>query len=390
MLSTFWKTVKTAVLILGVLLSFFVIIELLRAYQTLYELHPVAGYLFVGLLVLGIIWLTACLVITLVSRPPVLIPPAITDPEHPAHRELLHYIKYLKKYITRLSTNDSLTAEDRNKASESLAELSSALDGQDDLKVLLLTIQKAENNIINPLLSNLDEQAGRQVRNSTRDVMVAVTFSPYKAADLMIVLYRNLVRIPRIVRIYNIRPRVREQLSTFVDTIGVVATVNFLNMGKSILENLGSKVPGIGKFLDDITQGIGAGFMTSVAGHAAMDRCRAFKGWNAQEAKIRLHNRAAEFFSDVKDIFWVDIIPGIRSRLGDISMKQWNKIKDGIASVLDETGNVIGKFVREPIAKAGKGIATAGLTGSRSVLKASSNVFSKLRGLIRRRKVKSD
>ena len=56
-------------------------------------------------------------------------------------------------------------------------------------------------------------------------------------------------------------------------------------MGKSLLEDLGSRVPGIGKTLDNIVQGIGAGLMTSVAGHAALHHCQAFKKWSAEEAK---------------------------------------------------------------------------------------------------------
>ena len=77
----------------------------------------------------------------------------------------------------------------------------------------------------------LDEKAEKQVRKSTRDVMVGVTLSPYKAADLLIVLYRNLIMTTKIIRIYNTRPRFREQLKTIYDTICIVATVNYINMG---------------------------------------------------------------------------------------------------------------------------------------------------------------
>ena len=157
MLKNWWKTIKTAALIFGCLLSFFAIIELLRAYQTLYNFHPLAGAVFVVLLLSGIICLLVYVAVTLTSRPPVLIPPAIADPDHPTCKELHHYIKYLKKYIERLGRNTCLTIEDRNKTNEGIAELSLSLKSKNDLKELLLTIQRAENNIINPLLSNLDE-----------------------------------------------------------------------------------------------------------------------------------------------------------------------------------------------------------------------------------------
>ena len=376
MLKNWWKTFKTIAWIFGGLLSFFAIIELLRVYQTLYNLHPLAGAVFIVLLLSGIICLSVYVAVTLASRPAVLIPPAIAVPDRTTGKELRRYIKYLKKYIERLDRNTSLAIEDRKKTKEGIAELSSSLESKNDIQELLLTIERAEHDIINPLLSNLDEQAKKQVRNSTRDVMMAITFSPYKSADLLIVLYRNLLMIQRIVRIYNSRPRFSEQLNTLLDTIKVVATVNFLNMGKTMVEKLGSKVPGVGQFLDDITQGIGAGFMTSVAGNAAMERCKAFKGWNAQEAQLRLRNHAAEFFADVKDIFWVDMKLEIKSRIGDIPVNQWNKIKEGIAAVLDETSKIVDKFIREPISKAGKGVATAGINESHSVPKVSSSTIS--------------
>ncbi len=46
-----------------------------------------------------------------------------------------------------------------------------------------------------------------------------------------------------------------------MDIINIIATVNYINMGKNLIEHLGSKVPGIGRFIDDIAQGIGAGFL---------------------------------------------------------------------------------------------------------------------------------
>ena len=56
MLKTWWKIIKTAVWVVGGLLSFFFLIELLRAYQTLYKLHPIAAYGFVVALAAVTIW----------------------------------------------------------------------------------------------------------------------------------------------------------------------------------------------------------------------------------------------------------------------------------------------------------------------------------------------
>jgi len=374
MLRTWWKFIKTVAVAVGVLLSFFAIIELIRAYQTLRDLHPVAGFIFLAVLFCGIVWIIGYYVITVVLKPAALKPPAVAEPNNPTNRELHHYGKYLKKYVSRLIENDALSMADRDRARNCVDTFSAALENKDDHQILLSAIERAEEEVIQPLLAELDRQAEKQIRNSTRDVMAAVAFSPYQAVDLLIVIYRNIAMVSRIVKIYNNRPRFRQQLRILSDTISVVATVNYLNLGKSMMEDLGSRVPIIGKSLDNIVQGIGAGLMTSVAGHAAMHRCRAFKKWSAEEAKANVREHVHEFYTDVKGIFHKDILPVLKNRLGEFSAKQWENIKAGIDSVLDETGNVIGKFIKEPLATVGNGVVSAGTKGGQAVIKTAVNI----------------
>jgi len=341
MLRTWWRIIKTSVWIVGGLLSFFFLIEILRAYQTLYGFHPVAAYGFVAVLVAVTIWVLWYFLAALASRPPVLIAPEIGDPGEASIRRLRRYARYLARYLDHLSTNPMLSAEDRTFAADSSRALVKVFEKSARREELLCGVLRTEETAVGPLLEKIDAHARRQVRTSMRDVMIGVTLSPYKAADLLIVLYRNLVMVSRIVRTYNARPRFSRQLRIYSDIVGVIATVNFINMGRNLIEGLGSRVPGIGRFIDDIAQGMGAGFMTTVVGHAAMDRCRAYRPWNAQEAKDSLRKRAGDFYADVKDTFWVDIWPGITGRVGEASVE----LKDKIALALDETQNAVGSFI---------------------------------------------
>ena len=359
MLRTWWKIIRLTVLAIGVLLSFFAVIEVLRAYQTLYEFHPAAAFVFLSILVCGTVWIIGYLVVTLASRPAVLIPPPISDANSATNRELRRYGKYLTKYIGRLSYNDALSIEDGDKAKEGMVELALALDTGNNKEALFIAVEKAEEEVIKPIVAKLDAEANKEIRACVGVVMMGVVVSPYKAADLIIVLYRNLVMLMRIVRIYNSRPRFRQQLRILGDTISVVATVNYINMSKNLLESLGSRVPLIGKCVDDTAQGIGAGFMTSVAGHAAMDRCRAFKDWDEEKAKESLRNRMRDFYADIRDIFKKDILPIIMNRVGDLSKERLEKIRTGISAALGETGNVVASFVRVPVGAA----TAAGKTG---------------------------
>ena len=355
-LRTWWKIIRLVIITVGVLLSFFAVIEIIRAYQTLHELHPAAGYGFLGLLFCGTVWIVGYVAVTLASRPAVLIPPPIGDTNSATNRELRRYGRYLTKYINRLNDNAALSAEDKDKAREGMMELALALEAGDNKEAFLTAIEKAEEQVTKPILEKLNEEANRQIRDCVRDVMIGVTVSPYKAADLIIVLYRNLVMVMRIVRIYNSRPRFRQQLQILGDTIKVVATVNYINVGKSLLEGLGSRLPVIGQYTDDIAQGMGAGFMTSVAGHAAMDRCRAFKGWNEQEAMHNLRNRVSDFYADVRDIFWKDILPEITKLVGKVPKEALEKIR----FALDRTGNAIPVRTVTAAGKTAKGFSATG------------------------------
>ena len=350
MLSSVWRLLKSILVIVGGLLSFFAIIELIRVYQTLHALHPITGFVFIVILGLAIIWIIGYYLITLTSRPAVLRPPKIAVLSYQTNRELHRYGKYLVKYISRFTNNDAFTVAERDLARTGNDKLMAALKNNDNHESLLSAIEKAEQETIQPLLNKLDQQAERQVRNSTRDVMIAVAFSPY-----------------------NVRPRLRQQLHILADTISVVATVNYLNLGSHLLQDLGSRVPIIGKSLDNIVQGIGAGLMTSVAGHAALYRCQAFKKWSADEARINVISHLHQFYSDVKGIFFKDVLPGVKNRLGEIATNKWKSIQDGIAAVLDETGDALDRFVRQPMATTGSSVMSASKTSRRTILKAVLN-----------------
>ena len=74
--------------------------------------------------------------------------------------------------------------------------------------------------------------------------------------------------------IYNSRPLLSEQVLVLKDVLKVVATINYMNWGQKVAESLTSSVPIIGRASGEIAQGLGAGLLTSVAGHGAMERCR--------------------------------------------------------------------------------------------------------------------
>lgn len=339
------RTVRTAALVLLAFAGLFFLVEVIRAGQTLYALHPAAGWAFgIGLAGLGL-WLVGRLVWVVVCRPPLLLPPDVPELSEASARELRYYGRYLLRYLDRLSDNPALTAEQRLAACTGRKQLDSSIQSTSDKEGLLAAINKAETETVRPLVDHLDGLARRHVRTAMRDVMIGVTLSPWRAVDLWMVFYRNTVMITEVIRTYNYRPRLREQLAIYRDILALVAAVNFLSMGKNLLEGLCAKVPGVGRFLDDIAQGMGAGFLTAVAGHAALDRCKAIRRWDRRSAASALGLQAAAFYADVRDTFQKDILPAILRKVGDSSRETMDKI----VSAINDTGSAVSSFVKVPL-----------------------------------------
>lgn len=344
MLKTTWRLIRLFLIVFGVMLSFIALMEVIQAYQALRQMHPVAGYLFLLVIAAGLLWLILYYWKTVGSRPRVLIPPRIEDFDNASLRQLRKYGRYLGRYLDRLSHNPNLSDPQRQQAGQGHVKILAAIESGSKKEDLLALIQDTEETAVCPLLREIDEKANKHVRDSMRDVMVFVTLSPYKSIDLAVVLYRNIRMVTDLIKMYNARPALREQFGIFCDIFTIVATVNYIHLGRNLFESLGSKIPGVGRFLDDIAQGIGAGFLTTVTGHAAMQRCRAFSGWNPKQARDSVLSHLGDFYGDVRDVFFKDVWGMVTHSSGEALASA----KGAVATAIDETGQQIGKWIRVP------------------------------------------
>ena len=123
MLKTIWRLIRTAVIVFGVLLSFFAVLEMLRAYQTLYNFHPVAGYIFAAVVIGLLVWLVVYVWGNMAVFPKPLNPPKIADCAAASDRRLKKYLQYLKRFLLRLIANPNLSDDDRVQITEALSKL---------------------------------------------------------------------------------------------------------------------------------------------------------------------------------------------------------------------------------------------------------------------------
>jgi hypothetical protein len=161
-----------------------------------------------------------------------------------------------------------------------------------------------------------------------------------------------------------------EQAAIIKDVLGIVAAVNFINFGSRFTEQLMSNVPYIGTIIDDIAQGIGAGLLTSAAGHAAMHRCRAYRGWDREASMQMMASKIDLFFRDIYSIFRHDVLPKMRYRVA--SIETWEKLTNGVSFVFEKMAGIIRSFVRVPAVAEGevRMVGEEGTGEKRSVVKS--------------------
>ncbi len=358
-----WKLFGRILLIIGLLLTFIVFIELLRIFIFLHRFSSILAWTYVAVLSGSLLAGLLYTVRGMMRYPRSLKPPPPPEIDEATHYEMRGYVRYLMRYLQRLAGNPGITEEQRKLARRHVDEIRGTLKAHPLNDDLVRMIQQTEGDVIAPILNTLDAEAEREVRRSVRDVMIGVTLSPYHSMDLLIVLYRNTAMVRRIVGIYSSRPAPREQFRTLRDVMRVVATVNFLYIGRNLLENLFAFVPVIGRITDDIGQGLGAGLFTSAAGHAAMHRCAAFRGWNKQEAAESLGANMKVFVKDVKNIFTKDVLPDIKGRIMAEAPAEkaqqpgfWEQVNRGIGTALDSTMKATGDWIVKPAVAGAQGM----------------------------------
>ncbi len=380
-----WDIAVRIVWVISFALIAMAAVELLRLYVLLRDLHAgaAAGYLFiVGVVSVSlVVWLLH----QWLSFPTVLSPPEL--PENIAeasHRQLTSYTRYLIRYLRRLSGNPSLSPEQAAAAEQQMALLQDTLRSHPLRDDLIRDTRTAEEQAIRPLLAVLNGLAAHEVRRSVRDVMLGVTLSPYHSLDAAGVLYRNGSMVVRIARIYNARPLHREQWMILRDTLRTVAAVNLLNLGKTLFDKLFSGIPFVGRVMDDIAQGIGAGLLTSVAGRAAMDRCAAYRGWTRARAAESITAHAGNFFTDVKDMFTKDVLPSLRPRIMVTAPQAagepdfWKRLNDGITGAVDSSAKAVGDYLLKPAVAGTIGVARFTAEGSYHTIRGTGRGVKKL------------
>lgn len=366
-LGSWWRILRTAVLTGGVLLSFLALVEIAHVFVVLRDAFAPLGYLFLALVLAALAWLVLYVVLVLRRIPSILVAPEVGDLGTAPPKKVISYCRYLAEYLRRLSQNPYLSTEDAQQSAQKAGELEQAIQAQSPHSRLADQAMAIETQTIEPLVAKLDEKAGVEVQKSVRDILFGVTLSPFRSSDLLIVLYRNIHMVLAVIRIYNSRPTLSEQVLILRDVFRVVATVNYLNFTDKLVERLTSGVPLLSQFAGDVAQGIGAALLTSVAGHGAVYRCRSFRRADREVIRQKIRDHIRVFLKDVTAMFTRDLFPRMKDRISCAfpflqkdDPRAWDKAAGGVNAVLQDTDSIMELITRNPLGTLGRESVDAG------------------------------
>jgi hypothetical protein len=114
-------------------------------------------------------------------------------------------------------------------------------------------------------------------------------------------------------------------------------------------------VPFFSQFAGDVAQGIGAGLLTSVAGHGAVYRCRSFRRADREGIRKKIHDHIRVFLKDVTAMFKQDLFPRMKERISGAfpflqkdDPRAWDKAEGGISAALQDTEAILEPTLRGP------------------------------------------
>ena len=300
-MKTFFKQIERIVVVIGVLLTFFAVLEVLRAYQTLHNFHPWAGYAFI-FIICNLIGYLIWQIRKIFQFPSILIAPELPKEGEITRDQQQAYIKYLLIVFDRFSRN-SIIQQDSSIDTTELAETGMNLNNVSlNSQEFRAKIEDIETRQIKPILEKLDKTAENIVSDNVGIVTLGTALSPYKSFDIYIVLIRNVRMVNNIIKIYRTRPTLKETFKVFYDIARVVTAINLLNATDQIWAGIGRHIPILGRWGEAAAEGIFSGLLTSVSGHAAIDRCRTYKYWSVDEAAKTYRGKMKRWGQDVLDI----------------------------------------------------------------------------------------
>lgn len=287
-----WKVIKWTATALIVLAFLTIIGQGFLFYRIFDDVHPLLGYTFILVLAALLALLVVRPLLAFLSTPVAAKPPHVAfDPDAPDAASLTVRVKYDLKYLAMLRRNRLLEPEwagiDASmQAGRDLLAKCTGKGGEPPM-ALASELEAFERDHIDARLKQLDAQVDKLIHAEAVSVGAATAFSMNGTVDAFIVLWRNANLVARISQIYFGRPHLGGTLLILRDVAAIVVIARALD---DVTDMTGDVIGGLlgrmgGLIAGPIMDGAVNAMMTLKLGYLAKRRCRAFKGWEAKQAK---------------------------------------------------------------------------------------------------------
>jgi hypothetical protein len=313
-------------------------VHVIQAFTFLHDIHPVAGWVFLAVVVVGFAWLIGRPVYAFLKMPRAISPPELPPPAERRPEHLVRHLWFLSQYLDGLRANPEWDGDEAelDKALEAVAALAKEADqaGQADLAVLGERVHAFERTTVARLLAPLDRKAGEIIRREALGVGVTTAVSWNGAVDAFIVFWRNLNLVTAIARIYYGRPGVRGSFQILRDVSGATITSAYL---QDLSEMAGGALGGVlGKSVGAVAAPLLDGGLNAVAtlriGYVAKARCRALEAWNERTVVGAVKDAVSEAARYSKDVV-NEVIRTVGGGVMDLPGKVLGGITDAFSSI---------------------------------------------------------
>ncbi len=309
-----WRSARRALHAAAGLITFFITVELVRAYQLFYGFHPLFGYSFAGLVLL----VAVALLIRQFTRRrerQTLAPPLRPDGRHLRQEDLVAYTSYLIHRLKRLSLNTRLEETARKNIRQRAYDLEALLVSHPLIEDLTRAISKAEAEVLEPVFAELDEQAAALGKTKIRSIIEDVVEPPFPVITPLVVLYHQVTLITSIAELYLGPCSLREYGRVLSDVEETSRQGDFFRIGQRLFEGAYVSSPPLGRAVDDLGQGITCTWLTWSVTKAAAYRCRALTPWSLHDAVYWLDSQSADSLTVVRDVLINDVLPLLKLRI---------------------------------------------------------------------------
>ncbi|MCZ6670958.1 MAG: DUF697 domain-containing protein [Acidobacteria bacterium] len=328
--SALWNLARNLFFAIGILLFFFVVVEITKFYQFLSTLNRPLAIVLTILILAGLSWFPVKFTVAFLRTPSSITPPKTRLSKDLALNDLHCHRKFLVRFLARLAGNPMLSDEERTTARSGLSETRRLKKTQsDDLFAGLLRVRQT---FVIPLVEILDGKAKEEVKRAALHITGGVMLSPYQSVDALITIGRTTGMAVKVIRIYYSRPTIKETVLILIDVARIAAYVNILNVGGMVFRSL-SSTPIVGWVASAATQGFGAGLLVLVVGETTRKRCQTLEKWDVNDARLGIQEKMGVYSEQARTMVSKGMTR-LREKAPEVVKKGWDATQKTVSASL--------------------------------------------------------